>query len=54
MLCLANSPEMLNVKAPPPQKKKDRNKKYIKKDQQWETERLIQLHLTSCLWGLSR
>lgn len=33
MLCLANSPEMLNVKAPPPQKK-DRNKKYIKKDQQ--------------------
>lgn len=31
MLCLANSPEMLNVKAPP---KKDRNKKYIKKDQQ--------------------
>lgn len=52
MLCLANSPEMLNVKAPP--QKKDRNKKYIKKDQQWETERLIQLHLTSCLWGLSR
>lgn len=34
MLCLANSPEMLNVKAPPPPPKKDRNKKYIKKDQQ--------------------
>lgn len=34
MLCLANSPEMLNVKAPHPPQKKDRNKKYIKKDQQ--------------------
>lgn len=31
MLCLANSPEMLNVKAPPPQKKRTEIKNILKK-----------------------